>query len=449
MAAEQGYTLSEQAVRKIVDDHRRLSHQVYRIEQRLPATNDPPDWGRELLWGKTTKRPGESYPEEGDTYSVLLASRSYDQTAVGSKAVTDADSSDGVYVTARTLTGCSLPEDTYVELERLWGKDGVQYWIRPPFATVRKVVLNDSLAIDGSAEARLYIDGADSGETITVHWNWIREGSTIDADTELLAIWFEDESKWCIIPPPVPGAAGEARPACVLPNGGGYNKDSTNRNLVKFGNASTANNRFCYLHWNNYWGDPTGVGLEFITTASRVQATTDPETTAVFRVTQAGLYRFVFSLDMLDTTTTAAPETFTLTTSNASAGTAHTHTVNVEAHHAWWTQAYLQLEWRNPGGGAWNTAPELWQIGYWPQRTQATQYVESLDYDIHSPLVLYDNCDTPNREYRFLVFGQGEKSSIGSPAVTKPTSFQYTITPGGVLLEVQRLSDYVSGTIVP
>lgn len=207
MAAEQGYTLSEQAVRKIVDDHRRLSHQVYRIEQRLPATNDPPDWGRELLWGKTTTRPGESYPEEGDTYSVLLASRSYDQTAVGSKAVTDADSSDGVYVTARTLTGCSLPEDTYVELERLWGKDGVQYWIRPPFATVRKVALNDSLAIDGSAEARLYIDGADSGETITVHWNWMREGSTIDADTELLAIWFEDESKWCIIPPPVPGTA--------------------------------------------------------------------------------------------------------------------------------------------------------------------------------------------------------------------------------------------------
>jgi hypothetical protein len=131
MANQPGYLLSEATVRKLAADHQRLQHEVYAIKQQLAATQQAPDWGRELYWGKTTKRSG-SYPTSGNTFDVLLASRTFTNTSTGTKAITNGDSTGPVqYVTARTTDGSYVAENTYVVVERQWAVDGMRHWIRP------------------------------------------------------------------------------------------------------------------------------------------------------------------------------------------------------------------------------------------------------------------------------------------------------------------------------
>ena len=63
----------------------------------------------------------------------------------------------------------------------------------------RKIVLDETLDADDSAEASFYINGVDVGSE-TVHFNW-ETGSTASfaAGTEGKATWFDDEQRWVLV----------------------------------------------------------------------------------------------------------------------------------------------------------------------------------------------------------------------------------------------------------
>ena len=127
--AEPGYLLTEAAVRKLVDDHRRLSHEVYQLKQRLASTNEAPAWPRELFWGKTlTEAAG--HPDDGNTFKVKLIDRTFDES-VGDQAVTDTVGGSAVEVEARTVDGCYVPPETVVQVEKRLSRKGWRYWILP------------------------------------------------------------------------------------------------------------------------------------------------------------------------------------------------------------------------------------------------------------------------------------------------------------------------------
>lgn len=126
MAGEQGYLLSEQAIRKLMDDHRRLAHEVYQLKQQLASTHRPPPWPRELYWGKTKA----DSPDEGNTFEVELIDRTFEET-VGDQDVVDTIPDNPVVVTARTLDGCHVPAESIVMVERRLSREGWRYWILP------------------------------------------------------------------------------------------------------------------------------------------------------------------------------------------------------------------------------------------------------------------------------------------------------------------------------
>jgi len=127
-----GYMLSEQAIRKIVDDHRRLSHDVYQLKQELASTHRISPWPRELFWGKTVDG-GETYPTNGNTFWVQLIDRTFDEAA-GTEAVTNTIGGSAVTVRAHTVDDTHVAEDTVVRVEKRLSREGWRYWIVPDVA---------------------------------------------------------------------------------------------------------------------------------------------------------------------------------------------------------------------------------------------------------------------------------------------------------------------------
>lgn len=405
-------------------------------------------------YGRTTTSPQNPvYPTTGNVVEVELGNYEPSPLSPGSVASKVFTAYDPRQIVTATSYDAPLPFQG--EVVKLFWANG-KWWFQHP--NFRKATADVSIAPGASGNVSIFDGGSDVG-TRTAYYTWADDGgATIDAGDEVWITWRDDEQKWFILPPPIPGEGGEARPVCVLPAGSGYNSDSSNRNKIKFRNASSANNRFVYLHWSSYWGDPTGVGLDFLTTGNLVNAKTDPETTAPFRVTQTGLYRFIFSIMFDDETAHPSYEVLTHTTSGASSGTPHTHTVQVHAQHCWATQLKLYLEYKDPGG-AWQFAPEVWHESLWsPQTLSSTMDDGGGDsHECRSPLILYDNCGVVNREYRFSVWGRGWKSSVSGPAltttpanVTAPSSFVWALRGSSATLQVDRLCDYAAtATIVP
>jgi hypothetical protein len=137
-----GYMLSEQAIRKIVDDHRRLAHEVYQLKQELASTHRVSPWPRELFWGKTVDG-GETYPTNGNTFWVQLIDRTFDEAA-GTETVTDTIGGDPVSVRAHTVDDTHIAEDTIVRVEKRLSRQGWRYWIVPDVVASPLLIRNDS-----------------------------------------------------------------------------------------------------------------------------------------------------------------------------------------------------------------------------------------------------------------------------------------------------------------
>lgn len=212
----EGYLLSEAAVRKLAEDHRRLSHQVYRLEQRLAATYNPPDWGVEHAYGVIVNRSGASHPTPpANTYTVRLSSISYDQTTIGNVTAPVDQSDPAQLVTARTIIGCNLPSGQGVELFRIPGKLGGQWYIRPFAALIRRATVKTSPITAGSSGTiTLKVHGL-TDEDVTGYYDWGTSGAaTLAVDQEVLAWWSHERARWFIIP----GGGGSAAPRsrCVI-----------------------------------------------------------------------------------------------------------------------------------------------------------------------------------------------------------------------------------------
>jgi hypothetical protein len=200
-----GYLLSAASIRQLQADHRALRAAITRLERQIqPSAYNPPDWGRELWWGKTAIRAGETYPTPpNNVYTVQLSSRTFDPTSHGEQTSTPAGSDPGDYVTARTVTGVNLPEGTPVVLERQSSVDGVRWWIRPPLSTLRRATASEDIAAGASGDVAIKVSGL-SDETVTAYYTWADAGKpTIASGDEIFVEWDEEQKKWIVIPPGV------------------------------------------------------------------------------------------------------------------------------------------------------------------------------------------------------------------------------------------------------
>jgi hypothetical protein len=309
---------------------------------------------------------------------------------------------------------------------------------------VRKATAGASIAAGASGSVAIQDNGS-SSESVTAYYTWGDDGgATIDSGDEIFVVWMEDERKWFILPPAVAGSSTTV-PTCILFNGNAYNGDSSNKNYLKRHNTDSSQTRVGYEHFINGWGDLAGVGCDMMATASSVGAGTHAHTDASFKLTQGGLYRFILSYDWTDDTTQPSYTTSTLTTSGASAGTAHTHTVDVRVEHSFYSRIKAALQWRNTGGGAWQTTQ--FQMAGWGDECRFCTddgIFDSTYANGRDQFVFWQNHDQADREYRILLTLFGSYDSATTPPLIR------VIEADSATLAITRLADYAADqTLTP
>ena len=210
--AEQGYMLSEQAVKKLSETVRRLEGEVRHMRQRLEDSQRIVQQAPQLYWGITSKRNDTNYPNSAavapggyNVYWVELADVSFTladaatlKDGLDSDITTQSQASN--FVQACSLTNVPIPEGTRVVVERQWSTDGWRYWIRPNWTTMYRATASEQIDPGDNGQVACKDAGGTTIMTVTAYYTWMSTGaSSIANGDELLVAWFEVDNRWYII----------------------------------------------------------------------------------------------------------------------------------------------------------------------------------------------------------------------------------------------------------